>query len=156
MDNIVTAISNIFTFHYASTLSLVCPRSCPPMSNLHSTMLLLYHIQSKLVGIFNLIYIPLCFYFIVSTLPYRKQRHTHLHSTMLLLYQSYYAGYTIINTHLHSTMLLLYLILRILAPREVPDLHSTMLLLYRIQSARRNHRHGSFTFHYASTLSPAG
>ena len=42
----------IFTFHYASTLSLASPGSYLPMSNLHSTMLLLYQKFPKICGTF--------------------------------------------------------------------------------------------------------
>ena len=75
-----------FTFHYASTLSyrlgcdslvvshlhstmllLYLNRSADTIeitSNLHSTMLLLYRLNPTRLYIMNLIYIPLCFYFI--------------------------------------------------------------------------------------------
>ena len=163
-----------FTFHYASTLSNDSNYSYDVSSNLHSTMLLLYrHGDSRLkpvfleftfhyastlsqsfpsaVLFFDIIYIPLCFYFIFIS---PKRRHVvtyiyiplcfyfivdcrcplpgdpHLHSTMLLLYLLAQIAESEDKTHLHSTMLLLYRNMGLQRPSGVPHLHSTMLLLY--------------------------
>ena len=119
-----------FTFHYASTLS-----------------------EADLFGFFffTIIYIPLCFYFIIK-LSHSIRVLCHLHSTMLLLYPALRHQKTSSHSHLHSTMLLLYRneisiwhrIKRIYIPLcfyfigdpaspeaiESIHLHSTMLLLY--------------------------
>ena len=131
ISNACCPVFSVFTFHYASTLSVPEDLARQYRLYLHSTMLLLYlnticvfastspiftfHYASTLSAIAlvapaiqNLIYIPLCFYFILQALD---------------------------------------------AMREMSNLHSTMLLLYR---GRRFERISSdqFTFHYASTLSP--
>ena len=124
------------------------------MSNLHSTMLLLY---------------PSAFLYDMSD-PY------HLHSTMLLLYQftkltaskytdrfTFHYASTLSSSslvvrhrlfYLHSTMLLLYLFLVQYVRFFQAHLHSTMLLLY-LRLECRCIRVLRFTFHYASTLSPS-
>ena len=77
---------NIFTFHYASTLS-----------------------RSKaLFKQTSCIYIPLCFYFITFGRVMRWHRIRHLHSTMLLLYPVLKLLRRWPQRYLHSTMLLLY------------------------------------------------
>ena len=98
----------IFTFHYASTLSLYRKEGECRFYNLHSTMLLLYqiwvfrretphlHLHSTMLLLyqgkeinkmkFENIYIPLCFYFIWEIRPGTGMR-INLHSTMLLLYR---------------------------------------------------------------------
>ena len=53
-----------FTFHYASTLSPGCSIAVTGVSNLHSTMLLLYRRSGRTGCCIRFIYIPLCFYFI--------------------------------------------------------------------------------------------
>ena len=99
-----------FTFHYASTLSILISPMSKPLHNLHSTMLLLYRLYHSdciiadfiyiplcfyfiLFGVFHsspssMIYIPLCFYFIISSCKL-WQNGVYLHSTMLLLYPCY-------------------------------------------------------------------
>ena len=125
-----SCIFSIFTFHYASTLSL-CPAVRVPLYN---------------------IYIPLCFYFIVTrfsvsdgsyifTFHYastlseiretREKMLKDLHSTMLLLYRSPCRTGSILHFYLHSTMLLLYL----------------------NRNGCNDPFWSEFTFHYASTLS---
>ena len=98
----------LFTFHYASTLSdskeylqimgqylhstmLLLYQSqgvihCTIQFHLHSTMLLLYRSFSCSLSLFVIIYIPLCFYFILERQGVFEQSRRHLHSTMLLLY----------------------------------------------------------------------
>ena len=98
-----------FTFHYASTLSLLKLDPSNTVLDLHSTMLLLYRVSKDMSINANanlhstmlllypdplpqmrlpfLIYIPLCFYFILSSPPFSITRLAHLHSTMLLLYR---------------------------------------------------------------------
>ena len=122
----------LFTFHYASTLSMTDFRR----------------------PAYSVIYIPLCFYFIhlrfqgalhvllqftfhyASTLSkknvIRPMLQIHLHSTMLLLYLDYALERCLHGTpHLHSTMLLLYRCLTRSPLRWMQYLHSTMLLLYQ-------------------------
>ena len=57
-------IPNVFTFHYASTLSRSRSAQLQRMTNLHSTMLLLYLDHAQRWKDLLHIYIPLCFYFI--------------------------------------------------------------------------------------------
>ena len=76
-----------FTFHYASTLSLVLVEAELPEKNLHSTMLLLYRRTSPPLRSILPIYIPLCFYFIGFSPGSVYYYMHHLHSTMLLLYR---------------------------------------------------------------------
>ena len=139
--------------------------------NLHSTMLLLYRIQLSRSALFSpftfhyastlsvefapipdrpgYIYIPLCFYFILT----RSQgsgptiKFTFHYASTLLIRVS---AASLAMNNLHSTMLLLY--------REEDrgvlfhmDLHSTMLLLYRCLRTPCISLL-TFTFHYASTL----
>ena len=99
----------VFTFHYASTLSSASISSSPRIA------LFTFHYASTLsrrntrTGIpGSIIYIPLCFYFIKTDRSYESDI-LNLHSTMLLLYPTWE------STHCHS----------------VCNLHSTMLLLYR-------------------------
>ena len=56
--------------------------------NLHSTMLLLYHMTAASRGNVPQIYIPLCFYFISKKISTKYDVMFYLHSTMLLLYPS--------------------------------------------------------------------
>ena len=57
-----------FTFHYASTLSKANAAATAALTtNLHSTMLLLYHRRKKSYKAEKNIYIPLCFYFIENS-----------------------------------------------------------------------------------------
>ena len=62
-----------FTFHYASTLSMMRPDLVWTDTHLHSTMLLLYRNRTDRKGSADFIYIPLCFYFIsfITSLPSR-------------------------------------------------------------------------------------
>ena len=62
-----------FTFHYASTLSNSASSRLSSFIHLHSTMLLLYLLSVALRSQIRLIYIPLCFYFIcrLSHCPYK-------------------------------------------------------------------------------------
>ena len=55
---------SVFTFHYASTLSIQKIYSFLDFFYLHSTMLLLYQRSGHGFRGWNIIYIPLCFYFI--------------------------------------------------------------------------------------------
>ena len=101
------------------------------MIDLHSTMLLLYPLISITGQPFIFfIYIPLCFYFIVSRSAPNVDEKLYLHSTMLLLYPDNELLLAISAMNLHSTMLLLY-------PKDLDQADCTAL----------------FTFHYASTLS---
>ena len=79
------------------------------------------------------IYIPLCFYFITTRTHSQKASWSNLHSTMLLLYQTPVGFTPFVSMYLHSTMLLLYHV--VLAPCAFSA--------------------NIFTFHYASTLSSA-
>ena len=101
-------IPTTFTFHYASTLSYARV-TCLVLGKTFT-----FHYASTLstrsgcsVLRFDVIYIPLCFYFII--LDYVEwDSPVDLHSTMLLLYlnipQKTYSN----KENLHSTMLLLY------------------------------------------------
>ena len=100
------------------------------------------------------IYIPLCFYFIPNPFGAMIPYSSYLHSTMLLLYPSNAASALLRSFNLHSTMLLLYPKKRSTLTPASPDLHSTMLLLYPGYTAFYRTEIYTFTFHYASTLSP--
>ena len=101
------------------------------------------------------IYIPLCFYFIVLGINDSGKVEPNLHSTMLLLYHRSIDDVYDALHHLHSTMLLLYPNMRYEVSVLHNDLHSTMLLLYHIDREQKNLSF-LFTFHYASTLSNRG
>ena len=143
----------LFTFHYASTLSL--------------TDCLRWRIRES-------IYIPLCFYFIEKIWDMSTLNADYLHSTMLLLYRSavhpgqhsipiyiplcfYFIKYafwdnaeTVLFTfHYASTLS----ISSILTDSDFLNLHSTMLLLYLEALKGNPPKANKFTFHYASTLS---
>ena len=122
---------NLFTFHYASTLSpATLELAIGQITHLHSTMLLLYLLlQSDISPVFH-IYIPLCFYFI-----YRLQVTSILYSDIYIPLCFYFINSAVSWTissmpNLHSTMLLLYLSWFHSTFVSSPDLHSTMLLLY--------------------------
>ena len=124
---------------------------------------------------YTLIYIPLCFYFIVALSQMTGYESYDLHSTMLLLYRRYpprlnrqytaftfhyastlsakYNERTAMYAYLHSTMLLLYHHRDQRQENWKRNLHSTMLLLYP-GICGYGFLYFSFTFHYASTLSP--
>ena len=127
----VPVLHGSFTFHYASTLSVPQILDQVLDSHLHSTMLLLYPIMTAMRGCpAMLIYIPLCFYFIVS------DRQDAQIVTIIYIPLCFY----FIEIFDHSVV------------PAVDHLHSTMLLLYLgancpISCAIK------FTFHYASTLS---
>ena len=142
----------IFTFHYASTLSkaLVFFNVKTPEFTFHYASTLSGAPREERTS--GLIYIPLCFYFILF--PERvRMRLKHLHSTMLLLYQGLSdrnahgkAGFTF---HYASTLSDNSLRWQDLRSIYIPlcfyfincyfikfhviynNLHSTMLLLYR-------------------------
>ena len=166
---------SLFTFHYASTLSVSGGlNGVQHALYLHSTMLLLYLPKHLLPRGSAHIYIPLCFYFIERR-KIRYARTIHLHSTMLLLYLMFLINLLMrlqiyiplcfyfipswrrlssrSRSYLHSTMLLLYPVLRSSHLFLLKNLHSTMLLLYRRPEGFPSQGPGKFTFHYASTLS---
>ena len=124
--------------------------------NLHSTMLLLYHVTDWTREQLLVIYIPLCFYFIHCHGIPKWPPHIHLHSTMLLLYLGviwilafrrtiyiplcfyFIRGHCaddicclLFTFHYASTLSFPYSLFKIFQP----DLHSTMLLLYQCWSA---------------------
>ena len=142
-----------FTFHYASTLSKEEEQVTIFVKYLHSTMLLLYlawQTMSRLL--IRFIYIPLCFYFILtgwSPSAFRLPFTFHYASTLSPC--SKCSVYHLL--YLHSTMLLLYRVLGWGLRKQELDLHSTMLLLYLPLSEVLLPCMSTFTFHYASTLS---
>ena len=84
--------NSLFTFHYASTLSMWMPEACPQQTAFT------FHYASTLSNTVNLsecpnvIYIPLCFYFIPQPRECELYSKHNLHSTMLLLYRRTTAG----------------------------------------------------------------
>ena len=99
-----------FTFHYASTLSnrTLCTVYCYTLFTFHYASTLSTK-RFPSIPQYSVIYIPLCFYFIVDYGTWIKFCwKTYLHSTMLLLYQIASDDETVSNYDLHSTMLLLY------------------------------------------------
>ena len=144
-------VTTAFTFHYASTLSHIELYIGDGQINLHSTMLLLYHLLTDfwkqvknylhstmlllyrkpggLVVFRELIYIPLCFYFIKGVSRYictfswfTFHYASTLSAGMRLLSQT--------DFYLHSTMLLLYL--RQLLTCQKPNLIYIPLCFYFI------------------------
>ena len=122
------------------------------LTDLHSTMLLLYQRKNETMTRYILIYIPLCFYFI-WTITTCRSTLTYLHSTMLLLYLFRGSGPLTLCKNLHSTMLLLYpgdikyvargykiyiplcfyfILKQDKKTGRFGNLHSTMLLLYLV------------------------
>ena len=123
---------NLFTFHYASTLSF---RRLLPM-----------------IG--NIIYIPLCFYFITGGTAYFIRRNLNLHSTMLLLYR----WITLWQIHQKLIYIPLCFYFIGMSVRLWPPLLPFTFHYASTLSGDRNNWQGwsnSFTFHYASTLSKA-
>ena len=98
---------------------------------LHSTMLLLYPLSCIIICDANIIYIPLCFYFISSSIAAQicASASFTFHYASTLSKESW--------TWSHSAY----------------NLHSTMLLLYRARIVVYVWCSIVFTFHYASTLS---
>ena len=98
----------------------------------------------------RLIYIPLCFYFILKDITLERAKK-HLHSTMLLLYLGC-RGEADSRISIYIP-LCFYFIKETRTRKERKSyLHSTMLLLYQIGKLVK--KDGTiFTFHYASTLS---
>ena len=121
--------AKIFTFHYASTLSIKTGYRRRAISNLHSTMLLLYlcpdlgwrewmHLHSTMLLLYQ------------RRTSKQEGQNYYLHSTMLLLYHFLWSITILCHLYLHSTMLLLYPCPFFFDSLTVTDLHSTMLLLY--------------------------
>ena len=142
-----------FTFHYASTLSPPQIFWQPDLSNLHSTMLLLYllfgqaelnssiYLHSTMLLLYRrpplvdlrldvLIYIPLCFYFIIAS---------HNFNSRSILFTFHYASTLSRTKSKLDTTLVLF------------TFHYASTLSCAI--AYNTHILSLFTFHYASTLS---
>ena len=102
--------------------------------NLHSTMLLLYHLRivCQLLHFLHLHSTMLLLYLRCQLFYFRIIRN--LHSTMLLLYPGFVRSVAFWYAHLHSTMLLLYRFPLVPAAPVRDNLHSTMLLLSLIAS----------------------
>ena len=119
----------IFTFHYASTLSVHKSSQKYPVCNLHSTMLLLYRLLRLRI----------------------KFPSFYLHSTMLLLYlDDYYMPQmaNIFTFHYASTLSRRLLVFKLMRQIYIP------LCFYFIAEYFVDNISGYiFTFHYASTLS---
>ena len=131
--DVITAFNwlNLFTFHYASTLSRLEPFQLGILDDLHSTMLLLYPVAEPKPFQYELIYIPLCFYFIVLC----AASHT-LHIWFTFHYASTLSPSGMIA---RISSLSIYIPLCFYFISAMPG----MLDLAA----------ASFTFHYASTLS---
>ena len=124
---------------------------------LHSTMLLLYLLaEAHQAIIVNLLYIPLCFYYIESSAALWPMQLHSLHSTMLLLYPDAYSdtpqGGITFTFHYASTI-----------SDNFPNFMKYIVYLYiplcfyyiGIYS-KRPWAFTHFTFHYASTISWSG
>ena len=120
-----------FTFHYASTLSVLTGQAFVMQTNLHSTMLLLYRAKTRCCHLIRRIYIPLCFYFIYNERGFSIGTWTFTFHYASTLSGSSQWGQKIFTQYLHSTM----------------------LLLYRNKQLKHRKKGEEFTFHYASTLS---
>ena len=141
-----------FTFHYASTLSNTDATAVRKITDLHSTMLLLYRPGWSDPWPSIWIYIPLCFYFILTAKDQRDIQQIHLHSTMLLLYPISSPPQPAGRSYLHSTMLLLY---RTRPGRAWSERRIYIPLCFYFIAKQQATRieDALFTFHYASTLS---
>ena len=141
-----------FTFHYASTLSLQTRPLRLRQLHLHSIMLLLYPWRPWSTSLIQIIYIPLCFYFIVW-----RCREESGHAKFTFHYASTLSDVfwpiTWMKFYLHSIMLLLYQLTMRQFIVFYFHLHSIMLLLYRYTPVVCAYAVSLFTFHYASTLS---
>ena len=106
--SIETYAGTFIYIHYASTLSLFHLLTSYLLSNLHSTMLLLYRAYPAERPLPERIYIPLCFYFIRKRAP--GCNNTDIIYIPLCFYFIYLRKSTIdhVKKNLHSTMLLLY------------------------------------------------
>ena len=124
---------NIFTFHYASTLSSIRSARASSFFHLHSTMLLLYLTVSFIFKPSNILF----------TFHYASTLSIEILSSPAIM------------NNLHSTMLLLYpqvqSVLRI--PCKKFTFHYASTLSYPDRAYRGWQI--PFTFHYASTLSEA-
>ena len=116
-------------------------------------MLLLYPVLIFLISRFINLYIPLCFYYIVSANKIRHLLHHPLHSTMLLLYPNC-CKVRIVNVygftfHYASTISI------IPQPQTKPVAHFTFHYASTISFGLKglNLVLSNFTFHYASTIS---
>ena len=74
-----------FTFHYASTYTILQTGIEIIGKYLHSTMLLLILRRQNSIKSFKIIYIPLCFYLYLPVRTWEMHILLYLHSTMLLL-----------------------------------------------------------------------
>ena len=102
------------------------------------------------------IYIPLCFYFIPHLEHTEMCRLNNLHSTMLLLYP-WIRGWSWRGvTYLHSTMLLLYPGFQISHYPNSGTIYIPLCFYFIPSGTGWKSAMVRFTFHYASTLSPAG
>ena len=142
-----------FTFHYASTLSVLNDTFTPVSTlDLHSTMLLLYPWPSPGSPGSLCIYIPLCFYFIPLCSTTKENSRRNLHSTMLLLYP-YHCHARTVKRFIYIP-LCFYFILQRRTERPC-TLHIYIpLCFYFIHNTTWQYlAQIKFTFHYASTLS---
>ena len=127
----------VFTFHYASTLSKNGKWTERTWINLHSTMLLLYLTSGSLSWMGNIIYIPLCFYFIyIGDVVVIENKEIYIPLCFYFIRCPLFLRHVQI-ADLHSTMLLLYLLCRNRIQPALIHLHSTMLLLYHSVSPWR-------------------
>ena len=125
-------ICSSFTFHYASTLSPMSMVIIRPQCHLHSTMLLLYQREIAVHVDGVIIYIPLCFYFILVRTTQCGDIRNNLHSTMLLLYPASSARLDAVY-NIYIPLCFYFILVWCKCQRiSCSDLHSTMLLLYRV------------------------
>ena len=121
---------NIFTFHYASTLSKLESMK-QTYEGIYIPLCFYFILQGWLASAKQKsIYIPLCFYFIntSTTHTFFSAQFTFHYASTLSLEED---NKSVFEYHLHSIM----------------------LLLYRNYCGRSCWRSALFTFHYASTLS---
>ena len=130
----VSCKSQSYHFYLHSTMLLLYQAEIPLFYDrgfdLHSTMLLLYHNDTLGMDNVDIIYIPLCFYFILFTSCLTARKALIYIPLCFYFIDDRFSGETYIFKNLHSTMLLLYLL-----------------------ALEFNTRLTKFTFHYASTLS---
>ena len=146
------AVLELFTFHYASTLSNMRYEVSVLYNNLHSTMLLLYPSCTHCMPLGRFIYIPLCFYFIGGAYASETQDDKftfHYASTLSIRNDNILYQLDAFTFHYASTLS------RNGGAGPVDGIiftfhYASTLSIRKILAATTGI---AFTFHYASTLS---
>ena len=143
----------LFTFHYASTLSLISTQNTSHNHNLHSTMLLLYHHITAIWHSVIVIYIPLCFYFIGWSRRWKPLNLLNLHSTMLLLYPDRHQTQKAGQRDIYIPLCFYFILPKSPWSSEAVSIYIPLCFYFIVTVVADNRESSGFTFHYASTLS---